>query len=94
MEFEEIKKCVNEIDVLKENINRLERILHWNGYEILRPDLLNILYDVELEDNTKMLIKESAERMLMEMKKLLEYELGERNKKLNIAENEKHLRQA
>ena len=94
MEFEDVKKTVNEIDILKNNLNNLLRLHKWNVSEILCPELLKILQEVELENNTRVLLKESAEKHLFAMMELLEYELGERMKKLNIVDDEKHLRKA
>jgi len=78
-DFESVKKTVKEIELLQDAIEDLNRT---DGQDVVRR-LLPIMR-VNLETNTDVLLKESAEKMLQDSKKLLEYEIGERMKKLNI----------
>lgn len=83
MIFDEVKKLVREIDYLQDKVKELES----DKTKIQMQDVIkNIHYSVELENNTKVLIDESTNKMLEELKHLLEYEIGERMKKLNINE--------
>ena len=77
-DFESVKKTVKEIELLQDAIEDLNRT---DGQDVVRR-LLPIMR-VNLETNTDVLLKESAEKMLQDSKKLLEYEIGERMKKLN-----------
>lgn len=89
MDFKEVKTIVKEVDYLKEKIKELSSE---NAHIGLCDSIKNIHYTVDLENNTNVLIEQSALKMIEDVKRLLEYEIGERMKKLNTSDNEKYLR--
>ena len=82
-DFEKVKQTVQEIEILKDALEELGRI---DESDILRNLVPIALQNIEFGKNTHVLLDEAANRLIDDAKKLIEYEIGERMKKLNIVE--------
>lgn len=82
-DFESVKKTVQDIEILRDALEELGRT---DENDILQNLIPIALKNVELGPNTNVLLFEAASRLRDEAKKLVEYEVGERMKKLNIVE--------
>jgi hypothetical protein len=82
-DFEKVKKTVQEIEILKDALEELGRT---DETDVMRNLVPIALQNVELGSNTYTLLNESAAKFIDDAKKLIDYEIGERMKKLNIVE--------
>lgn len=70
----DVDKIQSEIDELAEAASKLDFVSVSDVIDRL------VYVNVELGTNTDVLLRQSVEQMLNSMKKLLEYEIGEREK--------------
>lgn len=84
LSYSDIKKAIDEIELLKDKITELEEMDREFLFSLMQDSFK--LPDVELEENTEYLLREALDEAVQKIKKLLEYELGERFKQLNILE--------
>lgn len=82
-DFESVKKTVQEIDILKDALDDLTATRVSDVVRNLVPESINV---IELEPNTVVLLEEAANKFLYQTIGLIENEIGERMKKLNIVE--------
>lgn len=79
--LEEVKQTVNDIEILQD---ALEELNNTDGEDIIKNLIPIARMNIKLEKQTEVLLKESSIKMIEEAKRLLESEIGERMKKLNI----------
>lgn len=79
--LEEIKQTVNDIEILKDAVDELDRT---ECEDIIKRLIPIARMNIKLDKQTETLLRESSNKMIQETKQLLESEIGERMKKLNI----------